>query len=84
MKRRCLEQTHVHYDDYGGRGITVYDQWIHSFSSFYSDMGKCPVKHTLDRIDPNGNYTPGNCRWATWQQQARNKRKNSRFSPRSV
>lgn len=74
MKKRCLDTNHVYYKHYGGRGITICDRWLHSFENFLADMGERPVKFTLDRIDPNGNYEPSNCRWASWQDQARNKR----------
>jgi hypothetical protein len=75
MKRRCLEKAHVHYGNYGGRGITICERWVDSFENFFSDMGECPAGYTLDRIDPNGNYESSNCRWASWSQQASNKRK---------
>lgn len=74
MKKRCLDVTHVYYKNYGGRGITICDNWITSFENFLSDMGARPVNTTLDRINNNGNYEPANCRWATYLQQASNKR----------
>lgn len=76
MKCRCLNPTDGAYPKYGGRGISVCEQWL-VFENFLSDMGEPPTpKHTLDRIDVNGNYEPGNCRWATPTQQARNTRRN--------
>jgi hypothetical protein len=75
MIMRCTKENHVAYPSYGGRGITVCEQWLTSFEQFYRDMGRRPTgKHTLDRIDPDGNYEPGNCRWATTKEQGRNKR----------
>lgn len=74
MKKRCYDPKHINFHNYGGRNITICDRWLHSFESFISDMGTRPPDYTLDRIDPNGNYEPGNCRWASWQTQARNKR----------
>lgn len=77
MLRRCFNSNCNHYKDYGGRGITVCERWrgIHGFTMFVDDMGEKPTpKHSIDRIDVNGNYEPLNCRWATPHQQAANKR----------
>lgn len=77
MKYRCLNKKCKDYGDYGGRGIQVYEPWIHSFANFLSYIGPCPddgIKYSVDRENVNGNYEPGNVRWATDEQQARNKR----------
>lgn len=73
MKQRCENEKHECYDHYGGRGISVCERW-QSFENFLVDMGECPDGLTLDRRDNNGNYEPGNCRWATWFQQNSNRR----------
>jgi hypothetical protein len=75
MKKRCLQRNHDNYPDYGGRGITVCQQWVESFETFLADMGPKPSpRHTIDRIDVNGNYEPGNCRWVAGATQQRNRR----------
>lgn len=75
IKQRCLNPQYATYPDYGGRGITVCDAWSESFETFYRDMGPRPsLEHSIDREDVNGNYEPGNCRWATEEIQANNKR----------
>jgi hypothetical protein len=78
MKQRCLNPKDPRYKDYGGRGITIYEPWL-DFVNFERDMGARPKGTSLDRWpNPNGNYEPGNCRWASRQQQQRNMR-NSHF-----
>ena len=70
---RCFDPRHPHYENYGGRGITVCEDW-HSILEWFADMGERPPGCTLDRIDPNGNYEPSNCRWADAKQQRHNQR----------
>jgi hypothetical protein len=76
MKRRCRDKSIPSYVKYGGRGIKVCERWDPSFANFLEDMGRCPDGMTLDRINNDGNYEPGNVRWATAIQQAQNKRSN--------
>jgi hypothetical protein len=72
MKDRCCRKAHPHYNGYGGRGITVE---YRSFDEFYADVGDRPSEnHSIDRIDNDGNYAKGNCRWATRGEQRRNSR----------
>jgi len=76
MRQRCLDVDVPQYRHYGGRGIKICTRW-ESFDNFFEDMGHRPsAKHSLDRIDVNGNYEPNNCKWATWKEQHRNRRSN--------
>ncbi len=79
MRRRCGSARCIEFKNYGGRGITVCPRWAQSFKAFQEDMGPRPsAAYTLDRINNEGNYEPGNCRWATRIEQASNTRR-SRF-----
>lgn len=77
---RCYNPKDKRFIAYGGRGINVCERWRESFSNFLDDMGERPIGTSLDRIDPNGNYDPGNCRWATQKEQQRNRRNNVRVT----
>lgn len=77
MIQRCENPNHPGFADYGGRGITVCERWRESFESFSADMGARPsAAHEIDRINNDGNYELGNCRWVTRDRQSRNKRNN--------
>lgn len=84
MKRRCFAPKCSAYKYYGGRGITVCEHWL-EFANFFADMGPRPSSnHSIERIDNNGNYEPGNVRWATRDEQAKNKRSLLSFEVNGV
>lgn len=80
IRQRCLNPKDKRYPHYGGRGITVCDQWLESFEAFYRDTGDPPPLYSLERRDNNAGYSPGNCLWATVAVQNRNTRRNRKIT----
>lgn len=80
MIERCYNKDHISYKNYGARGIKVCDRWLESFDNFIDDVGERPKGMTLDRIDFNDDYTPKNCKWSTYKEQANNRRNNRSIS----
>mgnify|MGYP002413441246 CR=1 FL=1 len=78
MQDRCRNPHHPSYNDYGGAGIVVCPQW-NDFVTFQKDMGPCPAKHEIDRIDNSKGYEPGNCRWVTRRDNLLNRRRALSF-----
>ncbi len=83
MLNRCRNKNYHRYKDYGGRGISVCDRW-NKFDAFLSDMGERPLGTTLDRLNNDGNYEPGNCRWATQHEQQNNRRNTGKKSAKAI
>lgn len=80
MKRRCFNKNELSYPSYGGRGITVCSQWVNSFETFFADMGARPSGNfSIERVNPNGDYSPENCTWIPMRDQAANKRNSIRW-----
>jgi hypothetical protein len=76
MKQRCYNPNHHAWKNYGARGIIVCQEWLDSFLAFYDHVGHPPSPaHTIDRMNNDGNYEPGNVRWATRTEQVHNRRK---------
>ncbi len=81
MKDRCNRKKAKFYKEYGGRGIKVCERWANSFENFLADVGEPPTdKHTIDRIDNDGNYERGNVQWATMAEQSKNRRSSILFT----
>lgn len=85
MRHRCTNDKHVQFKDYGGRGIKVCDRWISDFDQFLKDVGPKPTPElTLDRLDNDGHYEPGNVGWRSRSDQVRNRRKYSKSNDRLI
>lgn len=77
MKQRCLNPKHQDHHSYGGRGIMICPRWLESYENFFADMGECPAKYSIERINPDGNYEPSNCKWIPHRDQSKNRSKSN-------
>mgnify|MGYP000232883929 FL=1 len=85
IQTRCYNPNTVSYQNYGGRGITVCQRWLDSFKNFLFDMGERPSKrHSIERLNNNDGYSPGNCVWATATEQNNNKRSNHKITIKGI
>lgn len=85
MKRRCYNKNEKSYPRYGGRGIAMSEEWKSSFEAFLKDIGPKPSpQHSIERIDPNGNYEPSNCKWLPLSEQNYNRRDTIRLTSNGV
>ena len=74
MKDRCYNSNHIYYHRYGGRGIKICERWLNNFEAFLADVGPAPSsEHSIDRINNDGNYEPGNVKWSTVFEQNHNR-----------
>jgi hypothetical protein len=80
MIGRCTNPKNARYADYGARGIKICDRWLNNFENFLADMGEPPAGLTIDRLENDGNYEPGNCAWRTPAEQARNRRNSIKLT----
>jgi hypothetical protein len=78
MIQRCENPSSKDYSGWGARGVRIHPEWRKNFAAFLAHIGPRPLRHSVDRIDNGGHYEPGNVRWATPQQQARNSRRYAR------
>ena len=77
IKQRCFNPNDKSYSNYGGRGIKICNRWKNSFENFFTDMGMKPTpRHSIDRIENDGDYCPDNCKWSDSKDQANNRRSN--------
>ena len=85
MRQRCHRASCKGYENYGGRGIKVCSRWMHSFDNFIADMGRRPgPKYSIERVNNDGDYEPGNCIWIPLRDQVKNQRKKKNYQPKRI